>query len=357
MPPTEPLRRRLRRRLSGRGTMAGRTTLAIGGAGSIAVVHSLAAMAAGWRTTVVASAGGSSARHLAGQLDARRVRPDQLPAGADVLVVASPPHAHVDLALQGLEAGARVLVEKPVAPTLADADRLVDAVASCGDPDRLRVAENLLHAPAWRRWRSERPALGQLGHLSARALQPAPDWGHFTRRLTSGGVLFDLGPHPIALVLETASSVPTGVRAELESNRDDGADDRAVVEIDLTTGTVATVELRWGGDEVAWDVQAAGPDGSLRLELLPNLELTRDGHPLELVRRHDPVDPRLEDLGYVDQLLDLVDDPDIGQDVATARHVLELICAAYASAGAGGTTVPLPFTGDRRATPMQLWRD
>jgi len=349
MPSTDPLRRRVGRPRFRRHT----TSLAIGGAGSIAVVHALAAKSAGWRTTAVASAGGRSARHLAGQLDARPVRPEQLPAGADVLVVASPPDAHVDLALRGIEAGALVLVEKPLATTLADADRLVEAVDGS---TRVRVAENLLHSPAWRRWREERPALGQLGHLSARALQPSPDWGHFARPLSAGGVLFDLGPHPLALALESASSPVTGVRAELASDRDDGADDRASVEIDLATGTTATVELRWGGDEVAWDVQAAGADGSLRLELLPNLELTRNGQPLALTRRHDGADHRLEDLGYVDQLLDLVDDPDVGQDVESARRILEVICAAYTSAGTGGTTVPIPFDGDRAATPMQLWR-
>ena len=39
-----------------------------------------------------------------------------------------------------------------------------------------------------------------------------------------------------------------------------------------------------------------------------------------------------------------------------ARDVLEVICAAYASAGDGGTEVPVPFAGDRTLTPMHLWR-
>lgn len=331
-------------------------TLAIAGAGWIAVVHALAAAAAGWRVTAVASAGGRSARHLAGELDARRVRPADLPAGADVLVVATPAQAHVDLAIQGLDAGAHVLVEKPLATSLADADRLVAAVARHGAPTRLRVAENLLHAPAWRRWRAERPALGQLGHLSARTIQPTPTWGHFARPLPAGGALFDLGPHAVALVLEAAAAAPTAVRARLSSDRSDGADDHARVEIDFDTDVTASIEVRWGGNAAIWDVQAAGADGSLRLELLPNLELTRDGRSLHIDQRHDVVDSRIEEFGYVDQLLDLLGDTDVGQDVGEARHVLEVICAAYASAGAGGSTVQLPFAGQRDAAPMELWR-
>jgi hypothetical protein len=36
--------------------------------------------------------------------------------------------------------------------------------------------------------------------------------------------------------------------------------------------------------------------------------------------------------------------------------VLEVICAAYASAGAAGTEIRLPFDGDRALTPLELWR-
>src|SRR4051794_27368919 len=99
------------------------TTVALAGAGYIAVVHALAAQAAGWKVRAVASAGGTSARHLAGELDARKVSPEALPDGADVLIVATPPASHVPLVLQGLAAGATVLVEKPLATTLAGADR------------------------------------------------------------------------------------------------------------------------------------------------------------------------------------------------------------------------------------------
>ena len=75
-----------------------------------------------------------------------------------------------------------------------------------------------------------------------------------------------------------------------------------------------------------------------------------------VARPHERTDPRLEQLGYVDQLLDLVGDATVGQTAEQARLVLEVICAAYASAGSA-EPVSLPFTGDRSATPMQLWRN
>ena len=215
-------------------------SIALAGAGSIAVVHALAARSAGLRIAAVASRGGSSARHLAGQLDSRRCRPEDLPGGADLLVVATPPSTHVSIAMQGLSGGAGVLVEKPVAATLADADLLAGAVESAqlddtaaaketapsddaGDPvvpARLRVAENLLHAPAWREVMARRAGIGALSHLSLRTVQPPPDWGHFLEPMTEGGVLLDLGPHPIAIAVELAADRPVAVAAAMSSSRD-----------------------------------------------------------------------------------------------------------------------------------------
>jgi predicted dehydrogenase len=331
--------------------------VSLAGAGYIAVVHALAARSAGMEVRAVASAGGRSARHLAGGLDARRCHPEELPAGADVLVVATPPAHHLQLVLRGMRAGATVLVEKPVTTTLAEADEMVDAVAAAGAP-KVRCAENLLHSPLWREAIARRPALGPLVHLSLRTVQPPPDWGHFQHPLTEGGVLFDLGPHPVAIAMGLAAEPPVGVSATLESSRDDGADDHAELRLRFDSGLVATMTVSWLGEHPHWEAQAASEDGVLRLELMPEVLLEADGRPIAVPGHHDVPDPRIEQLGYVDQLLDLVsDDPARqGQSVGAARDVLEVICAGYASAGSGGAEVALPFTGDRTSTPLQLWR-
>ena len=220
----------------------------------------------------------------------------------------------------------------------------------------LRCGENLLHSPAWRELLTRRPALGTLTHLSVRTLQPPPDWGHFTRPLTDGGVLFDLGPHPIALALGAAAEPVVAVSARLSSSRDDGADDDAEVELRFASGLRADLRVSWTAAEVAWDLQAASDTGVLRLELLPEVVLEHDGEPVQVPSRHEVPDPRIEQFGYVDQLLDLVDDAPHGQTATQARDVLEVICAAYASAGDRGNEVDLPFSGDRAASPMRLWR-
>ncbi|MGB3410207.1 MAG: Gfo/Idh/MocA family oxidoreductase [Microthrixaceae bacterium] len=358
----------------GRGLRRSQTKVALAGAGYVAVVHSLAAQSAGMKVTAVASKGGTSARHLAGQLDARKVAVDALPAGADVLIVATPPDGHLALALAGLEAGATVLVEKPFTSTLAEADTLIAALDNIPGPRqgenraeratpadsgrRLMCAENLLHSPLWVKAMELLPSLGPLGHLSLQTVQPPPDWGHFTEPLKNGGVLFDLGPHPIAMALGLAGANPIGVSAELSSGRPDGADDRAELKLRFASGLVAELAVSWTAQDPYWGVQAASDSGVLRIELVPELSLEFNGDAVAIPHRHQPPDPRIESMGYVDQLLDLVSDEDHGrgQSAGAARDVLEVIYAGYASAGAAGTEVSLPFTGDRTALPISHWR-
>jgi hypothetical protein len=104
-------------------------------------------------------------------------------------------------------------------------------------------------------------------------------------------------------------------------------------------------------------VQAAADDGVVRLELYPDVVVEADGEPVDLPPvRADAADPALDRFGYIDQLADLAAGGPAGQTADAARVVLDVICAAYASAGTGGAEMTLPFEGDRTRTPMQLWR-
>jgi predicted dehydrogenase len=53
---------------------------------------------------------------------------DELIGMVDLVAVCTPPGAHADVAVAALAAGRQVFVEKPLATTLADADRIVAAV-------------------------------------------------------------------------------------------------------------------------------------------------------------------------------------------------------------------------------------
>ncbi|WP_436795547.1 Gfo/Idh/MocA family protein [Actinospongicola halichondriae] len=334
---------------------------ALAGAGWISAVHGLAIAAQrDSRVVAVASRTRQTADARAVEVGGVVVPYDQLPAGADIVIVATPPRRHAVDALRAMAAGAATVVEKPLCATLDDADRLVRVVEAGG---MLTYAENLLFAEAPSRALSEIATLGTLTHLSARAMQPRPTWGSFTERSWGGGVLFDLGVHPLALVLRAARSArPVAVSAAFERSDDIEVEDRASVQLRFDNGLVAQVEVSWRESDTIWDLQAASESGVVVLELLPELSLERGGEPIELPP--PPVDveypPQLDQFGYVEQLRDAEASAKVGRssaisDVYLGRDLLEIVCAASMSAARSSIEIPLPYTGPRDKTPIELW--
>lgn len=138
---------------------------------------------------------------LASATDWREVvtRPD-----IDVVDICAPGDTHAEIALAALAAGKHVLCEKPLANSVADADRMAaaaeaapDVVAMCGFSYRrtpaLSLARELIAAGR----------LGEIRHVRAQYLQ---DWlsdpeAPFTWRLdrarAGSGTLGDIGAHSI----------------------------------------------------------------------------------------------------------------------------------------------------------------
>jgi predicted dehydrogenase len=334
-------------------------TVACCGAGWVMRVHAAACAALGWPIVAVASRTAARAASLAADVGARSVGYDELPAGADVVIVGTPPSYHASHAAAALAAGALVVVDKPLCTTLADADHLVALSAS--DPTRLLYAENLAAAPVVGALLARVELLGPLTHLQVRSRQGLPTWGEFTTDSWGGGALFDLGVHPLAIALMVArlagAGAPQSVSATLAGGDGHRTDEEAQVSITFASGLVARVEASWrDGPTPRWDVQAASATGVLRAELLPTQELEHNGSPVAIARPAASP-PELEALGYIGQLRGFLADRDTGRAPVGAefgRAVLDVTCAAYRSAGTGAPE-PLPFTGRRDLTPLQLW--
>lgn len=337
-----------------------RVSLAFAGVGWIAAVHGYAVeQVPGLAITAVASRDQSRAAESAARLGARACTYDELPAGADGVVVCTPPALHAAQALHAVQAGAGVLVEKPLCTTLAEADALV-AAADAGA--QIAYAENLVHAPIVRLALEHTAQLHGIDVLEVRALQGRPTWGEFLTEGWGGGVLFDLGVHPLAVALLIAAPArPVEVSATLEGAPDHPVDEHAVVRIAFDSGLVARVVASWRSEQAPmWDAQVSSPDGVVRLELLPELLLERNGVTVPLPPVPEGVVPQLEQLGYLPQIESFAVDlaqgraPELG--AAFGRSVMDVVCGAYASAGAAGAWLDLPFSGPRDATPLQLWR-
>jgi myo-inositol 2-dehydrogenase/D-chiro-inositol 1-dehydrogenase len=334
--------------------------LAFAGAGWIAAVHGYAVdHVPGLRISRVASRDPERAAAAAARVGAEPCTYDDLPAGAAGVVVCTPPEQHLEHAQHAIAGGAAVLVEKPLCTTLQGADALV-AAAEGGA--RIAYAENLAHAPIVRLALAHAAQLHGVDLIEVRAVQSRPTWGDFLTEAWGGGVLFDLGVHPLAVALLLAApATPVEVRATLEGAVDHPVDEHAEVQLHFDTGLLARVTTSWrGGEAATWDAQVSAPDGVVRLELLPHVLLERNGAEVRLPGLPDGVPRQLEELGYLAQIESFALDiqqartPELG--AAFGRRILDVVCAAYASAGEGGEWVGLPFAGPRDRTPLQLWR-
>jgi predicted dehydrogenase len=144
------------------------------------------------------------------------------PGLVDFVVVATPNRAHVPLALAAINDGLPVVVDKPLASSTADIERLLEQRTRSGVP--LTVFQN-------RRWDTdlltlqrliEEGSLGEVQRFESRFERPpsavvpaAAAWRDLGDPAEGGGLLFDLGSHLIDQALVLFGS-PTHVYAEVE---------------------------------------------------------------------------------------------------------------------------------------------
>ena len=154
---------------------------------------------------------------------------DALLAACDAVVIAAPAEAHFPLADAALRAGRHVLVEKPIAGTLAEADALGELAAARGLV--LQVGHLLRFSPEHRAIssRMRRP-------LYIDCVRIAP----FKPRGTDVSVILDLMIHDLDLVLALVDSPITSVDAvgaAIASPHEDIANAR----VRFANGCVATI--------------------------------------------------------------------------------------------------------------------
>ena len=145
---------------------------------------------------------------------------DDLLRDIDILVVATPNSSHMPIALAGLERGLAVVVDKPLAPSAAEARHLLQAGG------RLTVFHN-------RRWDGDfltvqrllrEQALGDVVRFESRfeRFRPVVDtsrWRELADPSEGGGLLLDLGIHLVDQAVQLFVE-PVAVYAELDQRRE-----------------------------------------------------------------------------------------------------------------------------------------
>ena len=120
----------------------------------------------------------------------------------DAVIIAVPTVSHVEIALPFVEAGVAVLVEKPLAVSLAEADRLVEAAAARGTLLATGHTERFNPAVA-----------AALSLVSSPRFIEIHRLGTFPERSLDIDVIFDLMIHDFDVLLAVVGSEVTSVEA------------------------------------------------------------------------------------------------------------------------------------------------
>lgn len=209
-------------------------------------------------------------------------------AGARAVIVATPNHTHAGLGLACIDRGLPVLVEKPIADTLADAARLCDAAEAAGVP--LMVGHQRRHNPILRQARTliEQGALGQPVSATVMAtwLKPNDYFQAAWRRTAGGGPVLINMIHDIDLLRFLLGEVVSVQAQSSRAVRGFEVEDTATAMLRFDSGALATLVV---SDAAAapwnWDL-AAGEADHYAQQLVDSIFLTGTEGALTLPRLH-----------------------------------------------------------------------
>ncbi|MVA96813.1 gfo/Idh/MocA family oxidoreductase [Nitratireductor sp. CAU 1489] len=252
--------------------------------------------------------------------------------------------SHADYAVMAIEAGAHVFVEKPLATTLADAERVV-AAARANDR-KLVVGYILRHHPSWMRLIAEARALGgpYVFRMNLNQQSSGPSWATHKQLMKTTAPIVDCGVHYLDAMCQITDARPVEVRGMGLRLSDEIAPDMynyGHLQVLFDDGSVGWYEAGWGPmmSETAFFVKdVISPNGSVSIVMDNDARSddvdthTRTG----VIRLHRAETDAEGRFVRADELLSMQGEPDhqglcdleqafvlsaIRQDIDLARHM------------------------------------
>ncbi|MFN0118877.1 MAG: Gfo/Idh/MocA family protein [Blastocatellia bacterium] len=211
---------------------------------------------------------------------------DALASEVDAVVISTPNFLHREQAVAALNAGKHVLLQKPMARTVAECDAILEAAAQAGKT--LGVYMNLLDHPLYRDMRLmvQSGYLGTIGLVSARlahrgglAWQPSEKLWRASRDKTGGGSYVQLGVHYQHLLRWMLDDRVARVQAFMQNRACSHleGDDLALVHFELASGAYAEVQTSWCVQEEHFSL--LGTRGSIHYRDNRRVEFIGEGGP------------------------------------------------------------------------------
>jgi predicted dehydrogenase len=169
---------------------------------------------------------------------------DRIHELADCVVVATPPGSHRSLAVDLARQGLHVLVEKPMAPTTADCDAMIEASERSGTVLAVGMARRFYPADLYIKDLLDREIMGRVRSFRFEDGYPFawPLASNFilSKEQAGGGVLMGLGSHILDTVVWWFGDP---VSCEYFTDAMGGMESECLVNLEFSSGMTGTVEL------------------------------------------------------------------------------------------------------------------
>jgi predicted dehydrogenase len=156
----------------------------------------------------------------------------------DAIAIATPVPLHAELAAKVLEAGKHCFVEKPLAQSVADAERVVDAADAAGKV--LMVGHLLEYHPGVRKLKevAESGELGSIRYIYGNRL-------NLGKLRPDENALWSLGAHDVSVLLHLADEEPDELHAFGASYMNRPVEDVVFCVLRFPSGLMAHLHLSW----------------------------------------------------------------------------------------------------------------
>ena len=196
----------------------------------------------------------------------------------DVVSINTMPDTHAEYAIKAMEAGAHVFLEKPIAETVADAERVV--ATAVRTKRKLVIGYILRHHPSWMRFVELARTLGSplVFRMNLNQQSSGAQWETHKRLLQSLSPIVDCGVHYVDIWCQITPAKPVSVHAvgaRLTNDLPPGMYNYGHFEVTFDDGSVGWYEAGWGPmmSETAFFVKdVIGPKGSVSIVLAEGLK-------------------------------------------------------------------------------------
>ena len=260
----------------------------------------------------------------------------------DLVINILPHNLHGSVCVDALRAGKHVVVEKPMAVNVNEADAMIDAAQNAGK--MLSVFHN-------RRWDGDfntireivqKGLIGDVFHIEAAmgGMHHPGTWWRSYKEI-SGGAMFDWGAHIIDWILQIVPAEVSGVDGYYHKLRwhDVSNEDHTELVIRFQNGATAQVEISYLAaiGKPRWRI--LGTKGAIVMPSWDQIEVSVD-HDGYLAKFHPPIKPSDWKAYYVNIWEHLTQGVELAVKAAESRRNIAVIEAAEESSRLKRTVEP-----------------